>query len=123
MPVETMAKYMTNRLIFAIMWGFGGSLSLFERENFANQLLTMVTDTRTLPSDTSSINLLEFGVDVESGDWFQWKNKVPIVEIETHKVASPDVVIPTVDTVRHEEVIHSWLAEHRPLLLCGPPGN
>jgi len=25
--------------------------------------------------------------------------------------------------VRHEEVVQSWLAEHRPLLLCGPPGS
>src|SRR5690606_29120988 len=49
--------------------------------------------------------------------------KVPVIEIETHKVTSPDVVIPTMDTIRHEEVLHSWLAEHRPLLLCGPPGS
>ena len=39
------------------------------------------------------------------------------------QVASPDVVIPTVDTIRHAEVLHAWLAEHRPLLLCGPPGS
>ena len=27
------------------------------------------------------------------------------------------------DTVRHEDVLYSWLAEHKPLLLCGPPGS
>jgi dynein heavy chain 1 len=25
--------------------------------------------------------------------------------------------------VRHEEVLYSWLAEHKPLILCGPPGS
>ena len=32
-----------------------------------------------------------------------------------------DVVAPTMDTMRHEEVLHSWLSEHKPLMLCGPP--
>jgi dynein heavy chain 1 len=27
------------------------------------------------------------------------------------------------DTVRHEEVLYSWLSEHKPLILCGPPGS
>ena len=34
-----------------------------------------------------------------SGDWVPWSAKVPQVEVETHKVASPDIVVPTLDTV------------------------
>ena len=52
-----------------------------------------------------------------------WTNKVPQVEVETHKVASPDVVIPTIDTVRHEALLSAWLYEHKPMVLCGPPGS
>lgn len=52
-----------------------------------------------------------------------WQSKVPQIEVETHKVAAPDVVIPTVDTVRHESLLYTWLAEHKPLVLCGPPGS
>ncbi|CAL2028671.1 unnamed protein product [Caenorhabditis brenneri] len=26
-------------------------------------------------------------------------------------------------TVRHEMLLAAWLAEHRPLVLCGPPGD
>lgn len=48
---------------------------------------------------------------------------VPKIEVETHKVASPDVVVPTVDTVRHVEVLKAWLSERKPLILCGPPGS
>lgn len=57
------------------------------------------------------------------GEWVPWTSKVPQVEIETHKVAAHDVVIPTVDTVRHESLLYTWLAEHKPMLLCGPPGS
>ena len=40
-----------------------------------------------------------------SGDWVPWSAKVPQVEVETHKVASPDIVVPTLDTVSpHNQV-------------------
>ncbi len=58
-----------------------------------------------------------------AGEWVPWQSKVPQIEVETHKVAAPDVVIPTVDTVRHESLLYTWLAEHKPLVLCGPPGS
>ena len=45
------------------------------------------------------------------------------MDVETHKVGAPDVVVPTVDTVRHEALLSTWLAEHKPLVLCGPPGS
>ena len=57
------------------------------------------------------------------GDWVQWNNKVPKIEVETHKVGSPDIVVPTLDTVRHESLLYTWLAEHKPMVLCGPPGS
>lgn len=57
------------------------------------------------------------------GDWAQWNNKVPKIEVETHKVGSPDIVVPTLDTVRHESLLYTWLAEHKPMVLCGPPGS
>ncbi|KAK8783262.1 hypothetical protein V5799_015396, partial [Amblyomma americanum] len=62
-------------------------------------------------------------VSLSTGEWVPWQSKVPQVEVETHKVAAPDVVVPTVDTVRHEALLYTWLAEHRPLVLCGPPGS
>ena len=44
-----------------------------------------------------------------------WSAKVPQMEVETHKVASPDVVVPTLDTVRHEALLYTWLADHKPM--------
>lgn len=45
------------------------------------------------------------------------------MEVETHRVAAADLVVPTVDTVRHEMLLNTWLSEHKPLVLCGPPGS
>ena len=50
-----------------------------------------------------------------SGEWVPWSAKVPHMEVETHKVASPDIVVPTLDTVRHEALLYTWLADHKPM--------
>lgn len=58
-----------------------------------------------------------------NGGWEQWISKVPQIEIEAHRVAASDVVVPTMDTVRHELLLNTWLSERKPLVLCGPPGS
>jgi dynein heavy chain 1 len=121
MPHSLFEKYMQNRLLFAIMWGFGGSMNLTEREEFSRHLQTLNATGTALPS--GQVPLLDYFVSIDDGEWHQWSEKVPRREIETHEAASPDLVISTVDTVRHVEVVKAWLSEHRPLLLCGPPGS
>lgn len=69
-----------------------------------------------------SVPIIDYEVSI-SGEWSPWQAKVPQIEVETHKVAAPDVVVPTLDTVRHEALLYTWLAEHKPLVLCGPPGS
>jgi dynein heavy chain 1, cytosolic len=58
-----------------------------------------------------------------NGEWVEWSNKVPQIEVDKNKIGGSDVVIPTIDTIRHEALLYTWLAEHKPLLLCGPPGS
>ena len=48
---------------------------------------------------------------------------MPVLDIDPRQVTDADVVITTVDTNRHQEVLCSWLSEKRPFLLCGPPGS
>jgi dynein heavy chain 1 len=121
MPSSLFEKYLQNRILFAIMWGFGGSMNLAEREDFSRYLQTLNATGTVLPSGPTP--LLDYFVSIEDGEWHSWNEKVPRREIETHEAASPDLVIATVDTVRHVEVVKAWLSEHRPLLLCGPPGS
>ncbi|CAM9166136.1 unnamed protein product, partial [Hapterophycus canaliculatus] len=62
-------------------------------------------------------------VRVEDGEWVAWSDSVPKTQLEPHRIVSSDVVITTTDTVRHVEVLKAWLASHKPLILCGPPGS
>ena len=54
------------------------------------------------------------GIDYEvtiQGEWTLWINKVPKIEVETHKVGHPDIVVPTLTlcATRH-------CSKHKPLV-------
>ncbi|PWN18755.1 cytoplasmic dynein heavy chain 1 [Microstroma glucosiphilum] len=118
---EIVEQYAQKRLLISILWAFTGDSKLDVRAEMG-EFLTRQTSIE-MPSLGPGSSLIDFDVLVNNAEWFSWVSKVPSIEIETAKVSSADVVIPTVDTVRHEEVLYSWLSEHKPLMLCGPPGS
>ncbi|KIJ45695.1 hypothetical protein M422DRAFT_778888 [Sphaerobolus stellatus SS14] len=121
LSLERVEQYVTKRLLISIIWAFSGDAKLDLRAELGDFLRN-----RTgvdLPPLIQGSSLLDYDVQVSSGEWLPWQSKVPVIEIEAHAVTASDVVVPTMDTVRHEEVLYSWLSEHKPLLLCGPPGS
>ncbi|KAK3805063.1 MAG: dynein heavy chain [Linnemannia elongata] len=120
MGPEQIENYISKRLVFSTIWSFAGDSKLELRTRLSDFVRGVTTI--DLP-EIANMSIIDFDVNINSGGWVPWQAKVPVVEIETHTVAEADVVIPTVDTVRHEEVLYSWLSEHKPLILCGPPGS
>ena len=121
LSAEQVEQYVTKRLLISIIWAFSGDAKLDLRAELGHFL-----SQRTgidLPPLLSGASLIDFDVHIASGEWAAWSAKVPQIEIEPHTVTASDVVVPTMDTVRHEEVLYSWLSEHKPLMLCGPPGS
>ena len=121
LPPERVEQYVTKRLLLSIIWAFSGDAKLDLRADMGEFLRKQTSI--DLPPLAPGTSLIDFDVQVSNGDWISWQSKVPIIEIEAHAVTAPDVVVPTIDTVRHEEVLYSWLSEHKPLMLCGPPGS
>ncbi|XP_074612492.1 cytoplasmic dynein 1 heavy chain 1-like isoform X2 [Acropora palmata] len=119
MERDQIERYVPRFLIFCILWAFSGDCKLKTREDLG-QFIRSIT-TIPLPSSATS-SIVDYEVTIQ-GEWVLWQSKVPQIEVETHKVAAPDVVVPTVDTVRHEALLYTWLAEHKPMVLCGPPGS
>lgn len=118
MSEDHIERFASKWLLFSLLWGFGGSVS-WDKRTELSKLLTQHS-TISLPPDSL---LLDLQVRVQDGEWMPWTSLVPRMEIESHRVTSSDVVIPTTDTLRHVEVLRAWLASHRPLILCGPPGS
>ncbi|VDB95435.1 unnamed protein product [Peniophora sp. CBMAI 1063] len=118
---DRVEQYVSKRLLVSLVWAFSGDAKLDLRAELGNFLAKQTGI--DLPPLQPGSSLIDYDVQVGSGDWAAWAGKVPQIEIEPHAVTASDVVVPTMDTVRHEEVLYSWLSEHKPLMLCGPPGS
>ncbi|RKO89574.1 dynein heavy chain and region D6 of dynein motor-domain-containing protein, partial [Blyttiomyces helicus] len=121
MSPDVLESYVTKRLVLSLVWSFAGDAKLDLRAKVGDFIRTLATV--DLPAAAPGGSIIDYDVNIATGDWIAWQSRVPVIEIETHNVSSADVVIPTIDTVRHEEVLYSWLSEHKPLILCGPPGS
>ncbi|TFK76697.1 dynein heavy chain protein 1 [Pluteus cervinus] len=118
---ERVEQYVTKRLLVSIIWAFSGDAKLDLRADMGDFLRNQTGI--DLPPLGPGSSLLDYDVQISTGEWIAWQSRVPVIDIESHAVTAADVVVPTMDTVRHEEVLYSWLSEHKPLMLCGPPGS
>lgn len=118
---EQIESYIAKKLLLALVWSLTGDCPLTDRKVFGDYLAGITTFGSPIVGENSS--LIDYDVTLPLAEWSTWQNQVPNIEVNTHSVTQTDVVIPTLDTVRHEDVLYSWLAEHKPLLLCGPPGS
>ncbi|KAJ1930559.1 dynein heavy chain [Tieghemiomyces parasiticus] len=120
LPPDQVTQHAHRRLLLDLLWSFAGDCSHADRQ----ALSSFVAGTTTVVDLPAGVeNLLDYDAAPTTPDWTPWQAAVPAIEMETHQVAAADVIVPTVDTVRHEAVLYAWLAERRPLLLCGPPGS
>lgn len=118
---EQVEGFVSKKLLLAMVWAFTGDCPLNDRKAFGDTICALANFGSPPLDGTSS--LIDFDVTLPRGEWESWQKQVPSIEVNTHSIIQTDVVIPTLDTVRHEDVLYSWLAEHKPLLLCGPPGS
>ena len=121
LPADRIEAYVHRRFLLNLIWSLTGDSTLEVRAELGGYL-AQHSGIETPPMNPDS-SLIDFDVDVATASWVPWQSQVPTVDVETHAITSADIVIPTIDTVRHEEVLYSWLAEHKPLILCGPPGS
>ena len=118
---EQIESFTSKKMLLALVWALVGDCPIRERRAFGERIAGLTTFDTPMLSDSSS--LIDYDVSLPRAEWMPWHNQVPNVEINTHSITDSDVVIPTLDTVRHEDILYSWLAEHKPLILCGPPGS
>lgn len=121
LDADQVESYVSKKLLLALVWSLTGDCPLGDRKIFGDYISSLSAFESPLLDGVSS--LIDYDVTLPGAQWAPWQAQVPTIEVNTHSITQTDVVIPTLDTVRHEDVLYSWLAEHKPLLLCGPPGS
>lgn len=94
----------------AFMWGCGGSMTLAKRGEYSKLLADVCPREIQLPSQLGSVEgsagvpyiLIDFRILIETGEWSLWKKDVPTIEIDPQRVTDADLIIPTIDTLRHQ---------------------
>ena len=112
--------FITKWVISSAIWGIGGSLNLAGRIEFCLKIHELADVELPDPSDPP---LIDYEVRIDDQSWHLWKERVPRIDVEIEKVRTADTVITTVDTIRHQEMLCSWLSQRVPFILCGPPGS
>jgi dynein heavy chain 1 len=114
------SSYASKRFIYALIWSLVGDSRGAVRSQMC-EFIRSCTTVELPPAEQGDI--IDFEVTLPEAQWQSWTLKVPRFEIEAERVAGTDVVVPTLDTVRHEDLLNTWLGEHLPIVLCGPPGS
>lgn len=129
LPLEesSITNFIKKWTFMAMNWSFVGDLKLAKRSDYYQELIngqgSTIRNMLDLPQTGDNLTLIDYGVDIKTGQWMLWKDQVKDEDVDQNQVTSADTIIPTVDTMRHKEVLCSWLLEKRPFIICGPPGS
>ncbi|KAL9129037.1 MAG: hypothetical protein Q9217_002407 [Psora testacea] len=121
LEAEQIESFVSKKMLLGLVWALVGDCPVKDRRAFGEYITGITTFETPLLSEASL--LIDYDVSLPNADWRPWQSQVPNVEVNTHSITQTDMVIPTLDTIRHEDILYSWLAEHKPLILCGPPGS
>ncbi|QPG73089.1 hypothetical protein FOA43_000394 [Brettanomyces nanus] len=117
---EDYSEVFLKMAVVSLAWAFAGDIGLNDRKQFCNQLISLYPLIRL--KDSLNGSLVYTDVSFETSGWIDFQSRVPIISLEPQMVIQPDTVIPTLDTVRTEDLIFSLLEQHRNVVLSGPPG-
>ncbi|KAK9469716.1 dynein heavy chain, N-terminal region 1-domain-containing protein [Lipomyces arxii] len=113
--------YLLQKVLLDVIWSCAGDCPLREREELANYVCQLsIFSALDMPGNDSILN---YTTSLPLGNWIAWKSQVPRIHMDPQMVTATDVVIPTIDTARHEALLHACLQEKRCMILCGPPGS
>ena len=111
---DVVEKYMQKWLLFSVVWGFGGSMTAAGRAAMCDRMRDYTSTSLPAPAGKTgkhgadATSLIDYCVDVATGEWRAWLDFVPHVDVPSHAVLQADAVIPTVDTLRHVVSDYFW---------------
>ncbi|KOS13271.1 cytoplasmic dynein heavy chain 1 [Malassezia pachydermatis] len=113
-----MRTYAQRSFLLATLWAMAGDATDEVRQEVC-AAVAKLPSMPTVPGRT----WFDVDVDIAPGaPWRAWSEAVPKIRVDARVLTTSDLIIPTVDTVRHESLLQMWLHEQRPVVLCGPPG-
>ncbi|XP_077982678.1 dynein axonemal heavy chain 5-like [Glandiceps talaboti] len=119
------ADYLNKMYVFVVMWSIGAFLELDDRAKMAQFLRNSEDFRLDLPDipDTSEDTMFDYYVDSEA-HWQHWEKKVE--EWKYPSDSTPEygsILVPNVDNVRTDFLIHTVAKQSKAVLLIGEQGT
>ncbi|CAF0837526.1 unnamed protein product [Adineta steineri] len=114
--------------VFALMWSFGAFLELDGRAHLQDYILNnpdanFHLDTPTLAADSED-TIFDYFVHEKTGAWTHWNTVVTeYIYPKDHDPEYASILVPNVDNVRTDFLIHTIAKQHKPVLLIGEQGT
>ena len=108
--------------VFALMWSVGALLELFDRKKLEDFLVGRKG--LDLPPTKADETIFEYVVNIETGKWQHWSNRVP--EYIYPKDSIPEyssILVPNVDNVRTDFLIDTIAKQEKSVMLIGEQVN
>ncbi|KAG5419290.1 DYN1 [Candida metapsilosis] len=107
-------------IILALVWAFAGDCSPEDQVLFAQELRSIETFAFL---DFPEGPILDYEVRFPDAEWIPIESKVEVLDLQPQEITNPNIIVPTIDTIKHEDLIYAMIQERRALIMCGPPGS
>lgn len=108
-------------LCINIVWAITGACNEDDRSTFEQYMRTGLGIEDLASND--SLSLTDYEAIAGELKLRPLSMSMPQITLEPHEVILPDLMIPTVDTMKHERLILDLLYAGKSPILCGPPGS
>ena len=109
--------------LFCLTWALGSLLEMKERPIFDQELRSFAT--AMPPKEEEMDTIFEYELSEEDLSWLHWKHIVPVWSYPKaeEKPKFAQLIIPTLDSVRFERLLHISYNVEKASLLVGGPGT
>lgn len=111
-----------KQLFYSILWSMGCGLQEADQLSLARNLFNL-PKFYSLFEENECDSLINSQLVLPEGELKSLESSLPVVDLHAHQILGSGTMIPTVDTMKYENMIFALLNQHKPLLLCGPPGS
>ncbi|SCU87646.1 LADA_0E05314g1_1 [Lachancea dasiensis] len=104
-----------------IVWAFTGACDNENRKKFES--FFREKQTTTASTFAPEISFTDYFILPGDGNVTPISTLVPRVSLEPSEILNPDLMITTIETLKHEQLVLDHLQSGNSSILCGPPGS
>lgn len=131
---DQMKQYISQYLLYSLIWALAGDCD-FENKLKLSNFISQNVNINLPFYDNNNLSLFDYYISVDNCSWNKWSNCVTLIETTKDSNENKnslnllnnnlnfDIVVPTIDTLKNENLLISLLNSNIPIILCGPPGS